>query len=69
MNRPHLQSISLALVLPLGPKKGIVITMAAGQWDATLAAAYRNGWTLLELDTEEKPSRAYRKSSDEVKRK
>lgn len=42
----------------------IVITMAVGQWDATLAAAYARGWILLELDDRERPTRAYRKEPE-----
>jgi hypothetical protein len=41
--------------------KGIVITMSVGQWDELLAAAYRQGWTLLEVDDHERPVRAYRR--------
>jgi hypothetical protein len=39
-----------------------IITMAEGQWDAMLAAAYEQGWILLELDANEVPVRAYRKA-------
>lgn len=38
-----------------------IITMAEGQWDEVLAAAYQHGWVLLEMDKDEKPARAYRK--------
>lgn len=40
-----------------------LITMAVGQWDSILAAAYAQGWILLELDEHEIPLRAYRKST------
>jgi hypothetical protein len=40
---------------------GRVITMSVGQWDALLAAAYERGWTLLELDSNQRPIRAYRR--------
>jgi hypothetical protein len=40
-----------------------VMTMSIGQWDAMLAAAYERGWTLLELDDNERPIRAYRKAA------
>lgn len=43
--------------------KGTVITMSVGQWDALLAAAYEQGWTLLELDQNERPVRAYRRQN------
>jgi alkanesulfonate monooxygenase SsuD/methylene tetrahydromethanopterin reductase-like flavin-dependent oxidoreductase (luciferase family) len=44
-----------------------VITMSEGQWDATLAAAYADGWILLELDDTERPIRAYRKRNHEAR--
>ena len=37
-----------------------VITMGVEQWDAMLAAAYKSGWILLEMDGEV-PVRAYRR--------
>lgn len=37
-----------------------VMTMSEGQWDSLLSAAYQAGWTLLELDSHERPVRAYR---------
>jgi hypothetical protein len=46
---------------------GCFITMAPGQWDAQLQAAYEHGWILLEVDEDENgkefPSKAYRKES------
>ena len=42
----------------------LVMTMSAGQWDAMLAAAYEQGWILLELDDHEMPVRAYRKTDE-----
>ena len=39
-----------------------IVTMGIGQWDALLANAYERGWILLELDDNEKPVRAYRKT-------
>lgn len=60
MNR-DLRSISLSEVLPLGSRPGVVMTMGVGQWDDLLAAAYANGWVLLELDRDEKPIRAYQR--------
>ena len=47
-----------------GGQQGLMITMSSGQWDALLAAAYEQGWILLELDDDERPVRAYRKCSD-----
>ncbi len=37
--------------------------MGVEQWDAVLAAAYRAGFILLELDENENPVRAYRSGS------
>ena len=63
MTRPTLTEIPLAEVLPFRP--GVcMITLSPGQWDALLGAAYAQGWTLLELDDDEKPVRAYRRASD-----
>ena len=39
------------------------ITMAEGQWDGILQGAYEHGFILLELDSQERPVRAYRKTS------
>ena len=44
-------------------KQPRVMTMAIGQWDAMLAAAYEQGWVLLEVDANDVPVRAYRKVS------
>ena len=61
MTRPtDLRSVPLAEVLP--PLPGVLyVTMALGQWDALLAAAYAEGDVLLELDADERPARAYRR--------
>jgi hypothetical protein len=40
--------------------------MSEGQWDTILAAAYAAGWTLLELDDDEQPVRAYRRVAPAV---
>jgi hypothetical protein len=53
-----LRRVPLSFAIPL--RKGrCTITMSIGQWDAMLAAAYRDGWTLLELDDDERPIAAY----------
>ncbi len=52
--------------VPLDDLGGHVVTMSVGQWDALLAAAYNAGWTLLELDHEQRPVRAYRKQDWEA---
>ena len=57
-----LRPIPLDDVLPLGSKPVLVMTMAQGQWDAMLSAAYAAGYVLLELDDEERPVRAYRRA-------
>jgi hypothetical protein len=38
-----------------------IMTMSSGQWDALLAAAYEDGWVLLEVDEHETPVKAYQK--------
>ena len=53
-----LRRVPLSDALGSGP----VITMSVGQWDGLLAAAYEQGWTLLELDAHERPVRAYRRN-------
>lgn len=45
-----------------GAPPAIVMTMSVGQWDGLLSAAYEQGWILLELDDNEVPVRAYRKT-------
>jgi hypothetical protein len=42
-----------------------VMTMGEGQWDGMLAAAYAQGWVLLELDADERPVAAYRLGGEE----
>jgi len=51
-----LKSIPLADALAARAR---FMTMAEGQWDALLAAAYERGWILLELDDNEVPVRAF----------
>jgi hypothetical protein len=58
LNRPTLREIPLsAVTLERGH---VIVTMSPGQWDALLASAYAQGFTLLELDANERPTRAYR---------
>jgi hypothetical protein len=54
-----------AMAAALGQATTGVITMGVGQWDALLAAAYADGWILLELDDQEKPVGAYQKKDAE----
>lgn len=37
----------------------LTITMSKGQWDGLLKAGYVQGCVLLELDDDEKPTRAF----------
>jgi hypothetical protein len=56
--------VPLAEVLPMSAWPGLLyVTMGAGQWDGLLAAAYADGWVLLELDANEDPVRAFRKET------
>ena len=59
-----LRPFPLADVLPLGRSGQLVMTMAEGQWDGMLSAAYVAGFILLELDENEQPVRAYRKATE-----
>lgn len=63
MKRPVLNEIPLdsAMSCLTGGKSGTLMTMAPEQWDTLLLEAYENGWTILEVDTDEKPIRAFRK--------
>ena len=62
--RRDLKPFPLADLLPLGRSGQLVVTMAEGQWDDMLSAAYSAGWVLLELDNNERPVRAYRKGAE-----
>lgn len=63
MTRPVLDPLPLSEALPL--RAGVVtVTMSVGQWDALLAAAYDQGYVLLELDDDEQPIAAYRRRQD-----
>ena len=61
MKKPKLRQVNLkqALADMLNGKAGCFITMDPGQWDGHLAAAYRTGWTLLEI-VNEVPVKAYK---------
>ena len=64
MQRPPLNEIPLfEAIAPIAgaATATISITMSAGQWDNLLQAAYDTGWTLVEVDREEKPVAAYRR--------
>lgn len=65
MTRPWLDRVPLDQAIPIRPGR-ITITMSVGQWDGLLAAAYEHGCTLLELDENERPVAAYRRSTKEV---
>ena len=67
MKRPKLIKTDLRKFLAdslNGEKPGCFITMSPGQWDALLSTAYDRGWTLLELDDDERPVAAYSKDGD-----
>lgn len=58
MKRPVLNETPLGGIML---KPAVIVTMSRGQWDKLLSAAYDNGATLLELDDNEMPIRAYRR--------
>jgi hypothetical protein len=60
--RPPLREVPLTDVLPV--RRLAYITMSVGQWDGLLAAAYAEGFVLLELDDDEQPVRAYRRITE-----
>lgn len=59
MTRPELHEAPLNEAIRPGH---LTVTMSPGQWDALLAASYDLGATLLEIDGNEQPTRAYRKT-------
>jgi hypothetical protein len=60
-----LREVPLAEVLP--PIRGMCyVTCSPGQWDGLLAGAYAAGWTLIEVDDDERPARAYRRPDSEA---
>ena len=61
MKRPVLNETPLGGIML---KPSVIVTMSIDQWDGLLAAAYDRGATLLELDDNETPIRAYRRKSD-----
>jgi hypothetical protein len=65
MTHRDLRPIPLADALDVRAKRR-VMTMAVGQWDALLSAAYDNGWVLLELDDDEVPVRAYQRDGTDA---
>ncbi len=59
VSTPKLAEVPLADVWP--PRPGLAyMTLAPGQWDRLLEAAYGAGYVLIEVDTAERPVRAYR---------
>jgi hypothetical protein len=66
MKRPVLNEISLVETMEsiVAGKPLAYMTMSRGQWDGLLHAAYQAGWTLLEVDGDEIPIRAYRRAPD-----
>jgi hypothetical protein len=61
MKRPVLNETPLGGIML---KPSVIVTMSIDQWDGLLAAAYDRGATLLELDDDEMPIRAYRRKAD-----
>jgi len=61
MKRPELNEVPLSTITD---KPSVIITMSTGQWDRFLQAAYDYGHTLLELDENEIPVKAYQKPPD-----
>lgn len=71
VSKPHrdLKPFPLAAALKVlsgGVSGARIITMGEGQWDSLLAAAYEQGWILLELNDNEMPVAAYRKARTNV---
>ena len=68
MERPEMNEIPLGAAMNslFGGKPGGNVTMAIGQWDALLAEAYDTGWTLIEVDENEIPVKAYRNVTSDV---
>lgn len=50
--RPALHEIPLPVELKPG---AAFMTIDEGAWDMLIKAAYERGWTLLEMDEDEKP--------------
>jgi len=59
MKRPVLNEIPIDGATILKP--GLTVTISIGQWDKLLKAAYDGGATLLELNDNETPVRAFRR--------
>jgi hypothetical protein len=66
VKKPILNEISLIEVIEAkqAGKPLAIMTMSRGQWDQLLQGAYYAGWTLLEVDADEIPVKAYRKGPD-----
>lgn len=58
IKRPALNETPISSAINKG---SFNVTMSTGQWDRFLQTAYDNGATLLEVDENEKPVKAYRK--------
>ena len=61
MTRPELTPYPLAEALAFRPGT-CCATMSPGQWDTLLQVAYEQGWILLEIDGDEQPVCAYRRT-------
>jgi hypothetical protein len=63
MKRPKLNEIPIkeAMAGILEGCGGLYVTMSPGQWDALLDTSYNSGATLLEIDQNEQPVKAYQR--------
>lgn len=56
-DRPALHEVPV----PAGPQRGrVYLTINEGAWDALIKAGYESGFTLIEMDEDERPVRAFR---------
>lgn len=55
----HEKNLKEALTGMMTGSGGLFVTMSTGQWSALLDEAYRRGATLIELDDDERPVKAY----------
>lgn len=58
MQRPKLREIPQPWLV----EGEVTVTMSIDQWDPLLAAAYDEGFILLELDDDENPVNGYQKA-------
>jgi len=63
MKRPILNEVSLSDTMDalVNGVPSVIFTMSQGQWDTLLQLAYDEGHTLIELNENEAPMKAYRR--------